>query len=96
MFTVYVDDNYHYLDPAERYMLGEFSTAAEAVAAAQKLVDAFLHAHHTPTLTAEQLLEGYQQYGVDSFIVPSVSFSAWDYAARRCRELCGAGTEPIT
>ena len=35
-YTVYVDDNYHYMDLEERYKLGDFITLDEAIAAFQE------------------------------------------------------------
>lgn len=89
-FVVYVDDNFHFMDKSERYTLGTFPSEAEAVAAAQKVVDDFLLQGFRPGIAAEALLASYRQYGDDPWIFGS-AFSAWDYAERRCRELCAAG-----
>ena len=35
-YTVYVDDNFHHGDESERYELGQFATADEAIAAAKE------------------------------------------------------------
>ena len=91
-YTVYVDDNYHHLDESERYTLGEFSSCAEAVAACQEIVDEFLESSFRPSMTAKELYEAYVGFGEDPFIVPAdEKFSAWDYAKRRCHEICGEG-----
>lgn len=86
-FVVYVDDNYHFMDEDERYVLGTFPSEAEAVAAAKQVVDDFLLQGLQPGTTAAALLASYQQYGDDPWISGS-AFSAWDYAERRCQELC--------
>ena len=62
-YTVYVDDNYNYMDESSRYRIGEFQTYQAAVAAAKKLVDAFLLEHYKPGTTAEELFSGYRGYG---------------------------------
>jgi hypothetical protein len=31
-YKVFVDDNFHYQDPSERYCAGEYETATEALA----------------------------------------------------------------
>jgi len=40
-YTVFVDDNFHYMDESERYKLGDFPDCASAVAACKKIVDEF-------------------------------------------------------
>ncbi len=93
-YKVLVDDNYHYQDEDERYALGDFDTWDAALAAAKKVVDDYLKEHHGPGNVAAQLYDGYTMFGEDPFIVgdpPSgeAPFSAWDYAKKRCEELCG-------
>jgi len=43
--------------------------------------------------TADELYEGYVTFGDDPFIIPTPTnkevFSAWNYAKRRCKEICG-------
>lgn len=99
MYTVQVDDNYHYMDETERYTLGKYETWEEAVAAAKKLVDASLADSYKPGMSAESLYSAYKMFGEDPFILgdcpdPKDAFSAWDYAKRRCEELCGTTTAP--
>ena len=92
MYTVYVDDNFHYEDESKREKLGEFQSAAEAIAAARKLVDSYLDRAFEPGMTAEALFRSFTTFGRDPFIVPSEGtggFSAWKYAKARCRERCG-------
>jgi hypothetical protein len=93
-FTVFVDDNFHYMDPTERYREGEFDTYAAAVAACQAIVDDFLTEHHRPGMSAAELLTAYKTYGEDPFVVPrppdGPSFSAWGYAEKRCGAMCAA------
>ena len=94
MFHVRVDDNYHFMDEAERYALGAYASLEAAVAAAQALVDRDVLAAYRPGVTAAQLYEQYTAFGPDPFIVPpegvAVAFSAWAYARGRCEALCGA------
>jgi hypothetical protein len=40
-WIVKVDDNYHFMDEDERYILEEFDTEEEAVAAAKRIIDKF-------------------------------------------------------
>ena len=90
-YTVYVDDNFHYMDESERYKLGDFETAEAAVAAAKQIVDEYLASAHQSAMTAAELNHSYVCFGEDPFIVPQdpdSKFSAWDYARERCRELC--------
>ncbi|GLK74749.1 hypothetical protein GCM10008171_00010 [Methylopila jiangsuensis] len=90
-WTVYVDDNFHYMDKEERYRLGSFDSLEAAVAACRKIVDTFLQ--DNPAKTADELYEHYTLFGQDPWIMRPASasdtplFSAWDYARRRCNEL---------
>ena len=42
VYTVYIDDNFHYMDESERYKLGDFPDCASAIAACKRIVDEFL------------------------------------------------------
>lgn len=87
-YTVYVDDNYHSMDEDERYKLGDFDTEAEALKAMKNIVDGFLTGAHTPGKTAAELLKGYKSFGEDPWCA-AIKFSAWQYAEKRCAEICG-------
>jgi hypothetical protein len=94
MFTVMVDDNFHYMDEDERRALGEFATWEEAVQAARQIVERSLSEHYKPGMTAEQLYSAYTGFGEDPFIVPKPegqAFSAWTYAKQRCAQICASG-----
>jgi hypothetical protein len=94
IYKVFVDDNFHYMDESERYELGEFPTLDAAIEASKKIVDEYLLAAYQPGMTAQALFGSYTSFGADPYIVamPSketeVLFPAWDYAKRRCDELC--------
>lgn len=91
-YTVFVDDNFHYMDEDERTRLGVFDTLEAAVAACRKIVDDFLTSNYEPGMTADSLYQYYTGFGTDPFIVGGESrsdFSAWDYARQRCHEMCG-------
>jgi len=89
-YSVYVDDNYHYMDEEARYKLGDFATLEEAVAACKRKVDEFLKVEVPPDITAAERYEQYTGFGPDPFIVTddpdagSPPFSAWSYAKERC------------
>ena len=86
-YTVYVDDNFHYMDESERYKLGDYSDCDKAVAACKKIVDEFLMTNRGGS---EDLLVTYVMFGEDPFIVtddPNCKFSARDYARERVRIL---------
>jgi hypothetical protein len=90
-YTLYVDDNFHYMDEEERYKAGEFESLADAVAKAKQIVDEFLAAAYKEGMTDEELHHQYVSFGEDPFIVggpPASDFSAWDYARQRCQEIC--------
>ena len=93
-YKVLVDDNFHYQDEDERYEQGQFETYEAALEAAQTIVNEFLASEYRPGMTAEQLYEQYTGFGEDPFIKPHPDdrerFSAWDYAKKRCEEICTA------
>jgi hypothetical protein len=94
MFKVFVADNYHFMEQDSTYKLGEYPTWAEAEAAARRLVDECLREGFRPGMGAEDLYGTYVSFGDDPYIVPTPAgedrFSAWDYAKRRCEEMCAA------
>ena len=91
-YSVYVDDNYHFMDEEERYKLGDFATLDDAVAACKRMVDEFLKVEVPLDITAAERYEQYTGFGPDPFIVTddpdagSPPFSAWNYAKERCQE----------
>jgi hypothetical protein len=97
-YRVLVDDNFHYMDEDARYELGAFATVDAAIAAAKAVVDDYLEAARRPGMTAQELFESYTMFSEDPFIVgpdqPGEAFSAWEYAKRRCDDLCGSRGNP--
>jgi hypothetical protein len=88
-YTVYVDDNYHYMDESERYKLGEFDNCASAIAACKRIVDEFL-VDCDVNSTAGEMFRMYAGFGEDPWISSDdveCKFSAWQYAEERCRIL---------
>jgi len=91
-YSVYVDDNYHYMDEEARYKLADFATLEEAVAACKRMVDQFIQNEVSPDVTADERYAQYTGFGPDPFVVtddPSAGsppFSAWNYAKERCQE----------
>jgi hypothetical protein len=89
VYTVFVDDNFHYMDESERYKLGEFADCASAMAACKQIVDEFLTTHG-PKNSATELYHQYVTFGEDPWISSEDSeckFSAWNYARERVKEL---------
>ena len=84
-FTVFVDDNFHFMDEGERYSVGNFSTLEEAVAYCRKIVDDYFESVYRNEMTAEQLVDSYATFGEDPF-VPESRFSAMDYAKVAAQE----------
>ena len=91
-YTVYVDDNFHYMDESERYKKGDFATLDEAIAACKQMVDEFLKDETDHDATAAERYAQYTGFGPDPFIVTddpeagSPPFSAWSYAKQRCEQ----------
>ena len=87
-YTVFVDDNFHYMDESERYKLGEFEDCASAVAACKQIVDEFLNT--CGGKTDAEIYHQYVLFGEDPWISSTDSeckFSAWNYARERAKEL---------
>lgn len=99
-YTVMVDDNFHYMDPDERWQYGTYATIAEAVAVCRHLVDRSLLEQFKQGMTADQVYEAYVFFGDDPFVVgiegsdEKVPFSGRDYARERSRELAREGHLP--
>jgi len=90
-YEVFVDDNYHYMDESERYSGGLFDSWEAAEAKCRLIVDEFLQASYKEGMLADDLLKQYKSFGEDPWISPrsdEQKFSAWDYAASRCQDLC--------
>jgi hypothetical protein len=95
LYRVIVADNYHYQDPDEEYVQGDYASKEEAVAVCKKIVDECLAEHMEPGATAASVFRGYTMFGDDPFILtprgaPMVKFSGWDYAKVRSVELTEA------
>lgn len=88
-YTVYVDDNFHYMDESERYKLGEFDDCQSAIAACKQIVDEFLNGCDAKS-GSDEMFKQYTMFGEDPWVSsddPGCKFSAWGYAKERCREL---------
>lgn len=93
-YQVLIDDNFHSYDEDECYELCQFETYEAALAAAQAIVDRSLAGEYRSGMTAKELYERYKDFGQDPFIKPRADgpevFSAWQYAEKRCKEICAA------
>ena len=90
-FSVYVDDNFHFMDESHRYKYGDYETYEEAVAVCKAIVDDFLPSTCGEGDTAKKLRQVYLTFGEDPFVVPTPDnrdFSVWDYVRQRCDEIC--------
>jgi hypothetical protein len=92
-FKVMVANHFRYMDTSAAYEYNTYATLAEAITAAQQIVDTFLLSVWQPGMTTDELCCQYTAFGDDPYLVgsqePLVPFSAQDYARVRCRELCG-------
>lgn len=90
-YTVFVDENSHYMDKSERYKNGDYSSEREAVLVCRKIVDDYLLSAYKSGMTADQLYESYKNFGDDPFIrgvdESGTGFSAWTYAEKRSHEI---------
>jgi hypothetical protein len=89
-YTVFVDDNFHYMDESLMYKLGVIQTWNDAVKAAKAIVDEFLIENKSKTKSSEELFMAYCQYGEDPYIDIKDAykkFSARKYAEDMSKEL---------
>lgn len=92
-YRVLVDDNARYMDEDERYLAGSFTDCACAMARCRYIVDQFLWSEYKEGMEADELLGLYKSFGEDAWISSAddgCKFSAWEYAAERCAEICRA------
>jgi len=94
-YRVNVDDNFHYMNENERWILGEYATYGEALAASRKMVEDFF-ADPEQDITPTQAYEAYTMMGDDPWIeafggasAPETRFSAWGYAREYSERLFG-------
>jgi hypothetical protein len=87
--TVWLQENSRHADDEGRYPLGEFDTVEAAIAECRRIVDEFLQSQRTSDITANELFRIYSLFGEEPYLVgEGADFSAWDYAKRRCEDLC--------
>lgn len=93
-YSVYVDDNFHYMDESERYHLGDYTDHSMALQVCRQIVDEYLESAYKPGMSAAELYDTYTSFGSDPWIKTNNAavprFSAWGYAKKRCEELCEA------
>lgn len=94
IFTVFIDDNFHYMDKDERIRHGDFESWEAAVVECRAIVDDYLESNFAPGMSAEALYSNYVMFGVDPWVsgpgAETVPFSAWTYAKERCASICGS------
>ncbi len=90
-FTVFVDDNFYYMDQSKTYKLGEFELFELAMEASKRIVDEYLSSAYQSDMTSAELYQSYVNFGKDPYISPEPKgehFSAWGYARERCDTIC--------
>lgn len=90
-YRVLVDDNFHFMDESERDEGRIYQAAEEALSAARQIVDDSLRHLFRSGYTPKELYDDYKSFGDDPFITTddkSYSFSAWNYAEKRCAYIC--------
>lgn len=88
-YAVYVDDNFHYMDPDERYKAGEYETLEEAIKVCEKIVDESLEEFYVPGMSNSELTSQYCFFGEDPWISGpgNIPFHGRDYARERADKL---------
>jgi hypothetical protein len=90
-YTVYVDDNFHFMNEDERYKAGEFDDCESAKKRCVEIVDASLINAYQREMSWNELLSSYKTFGEDPWVSSpdaDCQFSAWAYAEKRCQEIC--------
>lgn len=89
-YTVYIDDNFHYMDESERCTVGTYHSLKKALAECEKIVIQSLKDLCEKGITPEKLSSQWSMFGEDPFIVGGdepVPFSARKFVTA---ELCKA------
>ena len=95
--TYFVEGVSKHLEPEPQVRrIGEYQTVAEAVAAAQKLIEQFLREEFRRGMTAKRLYALYEERGEHMFIFQDEAktfnvsgFDHADYARTLAAEICG-------
>jgi hypothetical protein len=91
-YQVFIDDNFHYMDPEHRSAGQQFATLEEAVGYCRSFVDGFLISNYRLGMPSYELLNQYFLFGEDPFVKGSdggIPFSARDYATEWVRDVYG-------
>ena len=67
-YTVYVDDNYHYMDEGERYSAGSYNSLEEAIEKCEELTIKSLKDYYEQGITPDELRAQWLLFGEDPFI----------------------------
>jgi hypothetical protein len=87
--TVYVDDNFHYMDESERYEAGKFATKEQALDVCRKIVDEYLLSAFEQGMEQKELYQSYASFGDDPWFSGGYpEYSSWKYAEIRSGEIC--------
>ena len=88
-YTVFVDDNFHYMDANERYKKGKYKTLEEAISVCEKIVDENLEELYAPEMSSRELMTRYCLFGEDPWIsgAEKIPFHARNYAEERIDQL---------
>ena len=85
-YTLYIDDNFHYMDEEPRSSRGDYECEDEATRAAKRIVDGSLRDLYRSGMTPQELLACYKAFGEEPWVTGR-QFSAWVYAEQQCWEL---------
>jgi hypothetical protein len=91
-YQVFIDDNFHYMDPEHQSAGPQFATLEEAVGYCKRLVDYSLISAYRLGMPPYELQTSYLLFGEDPFVrggEGGVPFSARDYARAWVREVYG-------
>ena len=98
-YTVYVDDNYHYMDKSERYAEGSYESLEEAINKCKELTIKSLEHFYETGITPEKLSAQWAMFGEDPYVFGvdgEVPFSARKFISTElCQEIIDSKADPV-
>jgi hypothetical protein len=90
-FKIFVDDNYHYMDKSERYVVGSYDSLEDAVNKCRELTIRSLKNLYEKGITPEKLKTQWVMFGEDPYVFGGdgvVPFSARKFISTElCKEI---------
>jgi len=88
-YTVYIDNNFHFMDISYRIKYAQYDTIEEAIEACKSITKSSLLEFFESGISTEELVLKYQTFGDDPWVsgLDNNPFSAWEYAKEEAKIL---------